>query len=370
MAPRGQSQLKRLNGGSDEGGGGQSGRGHVLKSKRPCGDGSEGAMGGQGGEDVSAVEIPSTGMPTLGFGRDDVSRVHFQALAALGVLGIGHGGGSGSVRSQGIVISESAPQTPVTSMATIVFVVECADKGPVNAPQGCHVEPSNRNTVGGSAREVVTLSSAGSGAVHGPSTAAGKRGSGEVGRKDERRDGTPRPNDENDESLRMMKKKTRWIFRSSSRSDGFARAESYVVVNYPTDLARAAWQTVEWSRVVLPSVVYHTLALRMDIPLWYEGVYIEDRPEDNDMAAHQESTVLHLVSCFHDALRGSQWSDNEKMSQSRLSRFGDAFRLLLATCMWIMRIGGDDVGSHEEALYFSQLVAKPKLMAVGSPSFS
>ncbi|GBG85740.1 hypothetical protein CBR_g40468 [Chara braunii] len=213
IAPCGQSQLKRRDNGSGEGGGGQNGRGHVLKSKRPRGDGSEDAMGGQGGQDVSVMEIPSTGTPTLRFGRDGVSREHFQAVAALGVPGIGHGGGSGSVRSQGIVISESAPQTPVTSTAMIVSAVEHADKGPVHVPQARHVEPSNMNTVGRSSREVVSLSHAGSGDVNGLSTATGERreeqGPSEAGRKDERRDGTPRPDDEDDEFIRMRKKKTR-----------------------------------------------------------------------------------------------------------------------------------------------------------------
>ncbi|GBG87403.1 hypothetical protein CBR_g45460 [Chara braunii] len=247
-------------------------------------------------------------------------------------------------------------------MTTIVSAIERVDKGPVHVPQARHVEPSNTNTVGGSSREVISLSHVGSGDVYGPSTAAGERreeqGPGEAGRKDERRDGTPRPNDEDDESLRMRKKKMRqeeeaksklrtdgntfrrcgvgrliagamhdcidyycaivngdagataprglimpppdvpslriqdpsqqdaalgrarrtknvamriihgWIFTSSSRSNGFARAESYVAADYPTDLARAVWQSMEWSRVVSPSVVYHMLALRMGIPLW------------------------------------------------------------------------------------------------------
>ncbi|GBG66986.1 hypothetical protein CBR_g74672 [Chara braunii] len=123
-----------------------------------------------------------------------------------------------------------------------------------------------------------------------------------------------------------------WIFRSPSRVNGFARAESYVSVDYPTDLANTVWKSLEWSRVVSPSVVYHTLALKMDVPLWYVGAYIHDRPEGGDMAALQESTVLHLASCFQDAF-GGQWSENGKMSQSKLNRIGDAFRLFLAANM-------------------------------------
>ncbi|GBG74537.1 hypothetical protein CBR_g18947 [Chara braunii] len=161
-----------------------------------------------------------------------------------------------------------------------------------------------------------------------------------------------------------------WIFRSSSRSDGFARAKSYVAVDYPTDMVKVVRQSMEWSRVVSASVVYHTLALKMDIPLWYPWAYIEDRPLDDDMAAHQESTVMHLASCFHDALRAGQWSDDGKMSQSRLRRVTNAFRLLLALCMWVMRMGGDDAHSYEEASYYAQFVAKPTIVAAGSRSFN
>ncbi|GBG63966.1 hypothetical protein CBR_g39971 [Chara braunii] len=110
-----------------------------------------------------------------------------------------------------------------------------------------------------------------------------------------------------------------WIFRSSSRFDGFARAESYVATDYPTDLARAVWQSFEWSRIVPPAVVYHTVALKMDIPVWFAGAYIENRPEDDDMAAHQEATVMHLASCFHDALRAGQWWDGDRLSHQRQS---------------------------------------------------
>ncbi|GBG60045.1 hypothetical protein CBR_g376 [Chara braunii] len=108
---------------------------------------------------------------------------------------------------------------------------------------------------------------------------------------------------------------------------------------------------------------------QMDIPLWYAGAYIEDRQEDDDMAAHQESAVLRLASCFDDASRRRHGS-LLKMSQSRLSRIGNAFCLPFAACMWIMRMGGDDVRSHEEASYYSQLVAKPTLLVGGSHAFN
>ncbi|GBG86455.1 hypothetical protein CBR_g41450 [Chara braunii] len=161
-----------------------------------------------------------------------------------------------------------------------------------------------------------------------------------------------------------------WILRSSSRFDGFARAESYVATDYPTDLARAVWQSFEWSRIVPPAVVYHTVALKMDILVWFARAYIENRPEDDDMTARKEATVMHIASCFHDALRAGQWWDGGRLSHQRLSRIGDAFRLLLAACMWIMRMGGNDACSYDEASYYAQLVAKPTLVAACSSSFN
>ncbi|GBG74165.1 hypothetical protein CBR_g17878 [Chara braunii] len=126
--------------------------------------------------------------------------------------------------------------------------------------------------------------------------------------------------------------------------------------------------SVAWRLRLL--VVYHMLALKMEVPLWYVGVYIHDRPEDDDMDALQESMVLCLASCFQDALRGGQWSEKWKMSLSRLNRIGDAFRLLLAANMWIMRMGGDNARSHYEASYYSQLVTKLTQMAVGAQTFN
>ncbi|GBG79633.1 hypothetical protein CBR_g29783 [Chara braunii] len=108
----------------------------------------------------------------------------------------------------------------------------------------------------------------------------------------------------------------------------------------------------------------------MDIPLWYVRTYTDDRPEDDDMTSRQEFTILRLTSLYHDALRGGQWSDDGKMSQSRLSRIGDAFCLHLAACMWIMHMGVKDARSHEEASYYSQLVAKPTLIAAGAQTCS
>ncbi|GBG65374.1 hypothetical protein CBR_g50735 [Chara braunii] len=161
-----------------------------------------------------------------------------------------------------------------------------------------------------------------------------------------------------------------WIFKSSSRSTGFARAESYMTLDFATDVARAVWQALEWSRVVSPGLVFHTLAMKMDVPLWFAGVKIVDRPEDDDMAARQEATVLRLADCWTDAVWCGQWADGGRVKQDRLTRLADCLRVLLSACMWVMRMGGDDERSHYEASFYASMVAKPTLVAAGSYIFN
>ncbi|GBG69978.1 hypothetical protein CBR_g4806 [Chara braunii] len=162
----------------------------------------------------------------------------------------------------------------------------------------------------------------------------------------------------------------RWIFKSASQLAGFARAESYISVDIATDVARAVWQGQEWSNVVSPALAYHTLALKMDVPLWFVGVKIVDRPEDDDMAARQEATVLRIAECWTDALWCGQWADGGRVKQERLFRLADCLRALLSACMWIMRMGGDDDRSHYEACLYSSMVAKPTMIAAGSYIFN
>ncbi|GBG62428.1 hypothetical protein CBR_g30382 [Chara braunii] len=157
-----------------------------------------------------------------------------------------------------------------------------------------------------------------------------------------------------------------WIFKSSSRSAGFARAESYISVDIATDVARAVWQGQEWST----ALVYHTLAMKMDMPLWFAGVKIVDRPEDDDIAARQEKTVLRVAECWTNALWCGQWADGGRVKQERLSRLADCLRALLSACMWIMRMRGDDGRSHYEACLYSSMVAKPTMIAAGSYIFN
>ncbi|GBG70715.1 hypothetical protein CBR_g8014 [Chara braunii] len=214
MAPRGQYQFKMRESESGEGAGRQIGRGHVPKSKMLRGaHGSEGEMGGEGGQDVSPMDVPSTATPTLRFGRDGVSRERMIALANLGLLGTPRGNRSGTVRSQGIVTNDTIPQRPVRSTSTIVSVVERTAKGQVSVSPLCHVDPSNTLMAGGSSRVVAPSAQAGSPSVHATATAAGERREDrraeEVGRKEERRDEILRPDCEDDDSQNLRKKRTR-----------------------------------------------------------------------------------------------------------------------------------------------------------------
>ncbi|GBG64803.1 hypothetical protein CBR_g46759 [Chara braunii] len=213
MAPRTQYQFKRREGRSGEGTGGQTRRGHVPKSKKLRGvHGSEGEMGGEGGQDVSPMDVPSTVMPTLGFGRDGVSRERMISLTNLGLLGTSRGGGSGTVSSQGIVINDTTPQRPVSSTSRIVSVVERTDKGQAPVSPLRDVDLSNTLMAGGSSRVVAPSAQVGSPNVHATATAAGEMREDrrvEVAGRKEERDEIPRPDCEDDESLNLRKKHTR-----------------------------------------------------------------------------------------------------------------------------------------------------------------
>ncbi|GBG83024.1 hypothetical protein CBR_g36643 [Chara braunii] len=143
-----------------------------------------------------------------------------------------------------------------------------------------------------------------------------------------------------------------WVFKSGNRPRGYHVAFQYSLESFATDIARAMWYD-----------------LSMDLPLWFAGANIEDRPEDDDMAAHQESTVIRVAYAFRAAVQMGALIDGEFISHDRLSRVDDCFRLLLAACMWIMRMAGDDPRSHYEAFYFADLVAKPTLVVAMHRSF-
>ncbi|GBG89826.1 lysin motif receptor-like kinase (LysM-RLK) [Chara braunii] len=123
------------------------------------------------------------------------------------------------------------------------------------------------------------------------------------------------------------------------------------------------WHGEEWCNVVSAAVCAHTIDLSMDLPLWFAGTNIEDRPEDDNMAVYQESTVICIAHAFRRAVQMGAHIDGDFISYDRLCRVADCFRLLFAACMWIMRMAGDDPRSHYKAFYLANLLAKPTLVA-------
>ncbi|GBG75927.1 hypothetical protein CBR_g21169 [Chara braunii] len=159
------------------------------------------------------------------------------------------------------------------------------------------------------------------------------------------------------------------VLKSGNRPRGYHLAFQYSLESVATDIARAMWYGEEWCNVVSAAICAHTIDLNMDLPLWYAGAHIEDRLEDNDMAAHEESTVIQIAHSFRTAVQMGAHIDDDFISYERLCRVADCFRLLLAASMWIMRMAGDDPRSHYEAFYFADLVARPTLVASIHRSF-
>ncbi|GBG84951.1 hypothetical protein CBR_g39414 [Chara braunii] len=153
-----------------------------------------------------------------------------------------------------------------------------------------------------------------------------------------------------------------WVFKSRNRPRGYNLAFQYLLESVATDIARAMWYGEEWRNVVSAPICAHTINLNMDLPLWYAGANIEDRPEDDDMAAYQGSTVISIAHSFHAAVQMGAHIDDDFISYERPCRVADCFRLLLAASRWIMRMAGDDPRSHYEAFYFSDLIARPTLI--------
>ncbi|GBG70660.1 hypothetical protein CBR_g7961 [Chara braunii] len=160
-----------------------------------------------------------------------------------------------------------------------------------------------------------------------------------------------------------------WVFKLGNRPRGYNMAFQYSLESVATDIARAMWYGEEWCNVVSPAVYAHTIDLSMDLPRWFADANIEDRPDDSDMAVHQESIVICVTHAFRAAVQMGALIDGDFISHDRLCRVADCFRLLLAACMWIMCMAGDDPRSHYEAFYFASLVAKPTLVAAMHRSF-
>ncbi|GBG84954.1 hypothetical protein CBR_g39417 [Chara braunii] len=167
-----------------------------------------------------------------------------------------------------------------------------------------------------------------------------------------------------DRALLLVDDKAFW-----NRPRGYHLAFQYSLESVATNIARAMWYGEEWCNVVSAAICVHTINLNMDLPLWYAGANIEDRPKDDDMAAHQEvHRHPHRAFIPRGGANGRSHR-SDFISYERLCRVADCFSLLLAASMWIMRMVRDDPRSHYEAFYFADLVARPTLVASMHRSF-
>ncbi|GBG70865.1 hypothetical protein CBR_g8165 [Chara braunii] len=154
-----------------------------------------------------------------------------------------------------------------------------------------------------------------------------------------------------------------WVFKSQNRQRGYHAAYQYALNHAANDIARAMWMGEDWRYCVSPMVVHHTLDMDMKLPLWFVGADIEDRHEDDGLAAYQEASIQRLVGAFTSAVIIAEATDGGRISHERLKTMADVMRMMLATTMWLMRMAGDDHRAHYDAWVFVQLTAKPTLVA-------
>ncbi|GBG68452.1 hypothetical protein CBR_g2996 [Chara braunii] len=160
-----------------------------------------------------------------------------------------------------------------------------------------------------------------------------------------------------------------WLFKSASRQRGYHAAYGYALNHAATDIVRTIWMGEDW-RVCVSAMVFHnTLDMDMKLPLWFVSAYIEDRHEDDELAAYQEASVQRLVGGFTSAVSTAEGVDGGRVSHERLKSVAEAMQVMLAATMWLMRMGGDDRRAHYDAWVFVQLTAKPTLTASMHRSF-
>uniref|UniRef100_A0A388KMP4 Myb/SANT-like DNA-binding domain-containing protein n=1 Tax=Chara braunii TaxID=69332 RepID=A0A388KMP4_CHABU len=154
-----------------------------------------------------------------------------------------------------------------------------------------------------------------------------------------------------------------WVFKSQNMQRGYHAAYQYALNHAATDIARAMWMGEDWRYCVSPMVIHHTLDMHMKLPLWFVGADVEDRHEDDGLAAYQEASIQRLVGDFTSAVIIAEATDGDRVSHERLKTMADAMRMMLAATMWLMRMAGDDHRAHYNAWVFVQLTAKPTLVA-------
>ncbi|GBG87320.1 hypothetical protein CBR_g45379 [Chara braunii] len=137
-----------------------------------------------------------------------------------------------------------------------------------------------------------------------------------------------------------------WVFKSQNKQRGYHAAYQYALNHVATDIARAMWMGEDWRNCVSPMVVLYTLDMDMKLPLWFVGADVEDRHEDDGLAAYQESSIQRLVGAFTSAVIIAEATDGGRVSHERLKTMADAMWMMLTATMWLVRMAGDDHRAH------------------------
>ncbi|GBG75597.1 hypothetical protein CBR_g20228 [Chara braunii] len=137
-----------------------------------------------------------------------------------------------------------------------------------------------------------------------------------------------------------------WVFKSTSRQRGYHTTYGYVLNHVEVDIARATWMGEDWRVCVSPIVFHITLDMDMKLPLWFVGANIKDRHKNDELAAYQEASIQRLVGAFTSAVNTAEGIDGGRVSHERLKSIAEAMRIMLAATMWLMRMSGDDHGTH------------------------
>ncbi|GBG83479.1 hypothetical protein CBR_g37191 [Chara braunii] len=343
--------------------------------------------GGDGGEEETPMDITCAGTPVLGFGRDGVSRQRMLALTNLGVLTSTRGGSGGTTRAQGVSSGDIPPQRVVGSAYTIASVSERGEKAPVGESPSRHVEASNPTIIAASPRAVLQFAQAASAAIHAAALGVGERREDrrveEARRKHERREETPCGEEEDDQPLSARKKRSRQEEELEAKSKLWVDGNAFWATGPGRMIVDKVHSYADYfCAIVNGNAGACTPKGLMMPPPEVPRERIEDGAQREPAlrrARRTENVAMRVIHgwIFRSSSRSdgfaraeSYWWDGGRLSHQRVSRIGDVFHLLLAACMWIMRMGGDDARSYDEASYYAQLVAKPTLVVACSLSFN
>ncbi|GBG91405.1 hypothetical protein CBR_g52292 [Chara braunii] len=305
MAPRNASAKARQNSGAGDEGETKRGRGHIPKPKRQRVEelSSEHTADFHPKEVVMVDAQGTSAAPRLGFGRDGLTREQVSAVKQSIVVGAA-GASQRTPKAAGVVITEVRVPRQLLAATGQGQPRQARPLQQLGASGGgkhslCKRAMQRRSALGRRRRIAVVEPESPKGPGKPLREAVGECAdyfiaiaNGDAGAEPPAMLILP-PNDvprfkiddpaQREPALRRARNVEKlvlraihgWIFKSSSRSAGFACAESYISVDIATDVARAVWQGQEWSIVVSRALVYHTLALKMDVPLWFAGVKIE-----------------------------------------------------------------------------------------------